>query len=94
MSLVVVTANVNGIRAALRRGGLQWLAGCGADVVCLQEVRATPDEVGAALGAEKDRLLCAIGDWMAERATGVEVHRAATYAERWSDHAAVTATFA
>mgnify|MGYP006269130809 CR=1 FL=1 len=39
--LVVVTANVNGIRAAARRGGVDWLAGCGADVICLQEVRAT-----------------------------------------------------
>ncbi len=31
---------------------------------------------------------------LAERATGVMVHKAATYAERWSDHAAVSATFA
>jgi exodeoxyribonuclease-3 len=30
---------------------------------------------------------------MAARATGVTVHKAASYAERWSDHAAVTATF-
>ena len=51
MGLTVVTANVNGIRAALRRGGLEWLAGCGADVVGLQEVRATADQVGEALGA-------------------------------------------
>jgi len=39
--LVVATANVNGIRAASRRGGVDWLAECGADVICLQEVRAT-----------------------------------------------------
>jgi exodeoxyribonuclease-3 len=31
---------------------------------------------------------------MAARATGVTVHKAPTYAERWSDHAAVSATFA
>jgi exodeoxyribonuclease-3 len=37
----VVTANVNGIRAAARRGGLEWLAGQRPDVLCLQEVRAT-----------------------------------------------------
>jgi exodeoxyribonuclease-3 len=30
---------------------------------------------------------------MGRRATGVVVHKAATYAERWSDHAAVSATF-
>ena len=51
MALQVVTANVNGIRAALRRGGLTWLADCGADVLCLQEVRATPEQVDEALGA-------------------------------------------
>ena len=43
--LTVVTANVNGIRAAHRRGGLQWLAECGADVICLQEVRATHEQL-------------------------------------------------
>ena len=44
-SLVVATANVNGIRAAARRGGLVWLAECGADVICLQEVRATHEQL-------------------------------------------------
>ena len=47
---VVVTANVNGIRAASRRGGLQWLAAAGADVICLQEVRATHEQLHQALG--------------------------------------------
>jgi exodeoxyribonuclease-3 len=51
VTLHVVTANVNGIRAALKRGGLDWLAACGADVLCLQEVRATPGQVAEALGA-------------------------------------------
>lgn len=51
MTLLVVTANVNGLRAALRRGGLGWLAESGADVLCLQEVRATSDQVDEALGA-------------------------------------------
>jgi hypothetical protein len=30
---------------------------------------------------------------MAERATTVTVHKAPSYAQRWSDHAAVSATF-
>lgn len=38
----IVSANVNGIRAAARRGGLRELAGCDADVIALQEVRASP----------------------------------------------------
>jgi exodeoxyribonuclease-3 len=53
----VVTANVNGIRAALRRGGMTWLAECGADVLFLQEVRATAEQVDEALGA------CGLGGW-------------------------------
>ncbi len=47
----VVTANVNGIRAAGRRGGVAWLADCGADVWCLQEVRADDAVLDAELGA-------------------------------------------
>lgn len=37
----IVSANVNGIRAAARRGGLRELADCHADVIALQEVRAS-----------------------------------------------------
>ncbi|HEY7821582.1 MAG TPA: exodeoxyribonuclease III [Acidimicrobiia bacterium] len=47
--LRVVTANVNGIRAAHRRGGLTWLADSGADAICLQEVRATRAQVDEVL---------------------------------------------
>ncbi len=36
----LITANVNGIRAALRRGGVAWLADQSPDIVALQEVRA------------------------------------------------------
>ena len=38
--MLLVSANVNGIRAAVRRGGLAWLEAAGPDVVTLQEVRA------------------------------------------------------
>ena len=41
----VITANVNGIRAAARRGGLEWLHQADADIICLQEVRATHDQL-------------------------------------------------
>ena len=47
--LTVITANVNGIRAAERRGGLEWLAKAKADVICLQEVRATHEQMHEAL---------------------------------------------
>lgn len=49
-SLTVLTANVNGVRAALRRGGLAWLAAADADLVLLQEVRATHAQLHQALG--------------------------------------------
>ncbi|ADD42895.1 exodeoxyribonuclease III [Stackebrandtia nassauensis] len=43
--LTVTTANVNGIRAAARKGFVEWLSDTTADVVCLQEVRATDEQV-------------------------------------------------
>jgi exodeoxyribonuclease-3 len=39
----IITANVNGIRAATRKGFLNWLLKEQADVICLQELKA--DEV-------------------------------------------------
>lgn len=47
--LTVSTGNVNGLRAAARKGLHEWLAGTGADVVCLQETRATPEQLPDAL---------------------------------------------
>ncbi len=47
----IVTVNVNGVRAALRKGMQEWLDAVGADVVCLQEVRAPHDVVEAAFSA-------------------------------------------
>ncbi len=41
----LVSWNVNGIRACVRKGGDQWLRRCGADVICLQETRALPEQV-------------------------------------------------
>lgn len=41
----VVTYNVNGIRAALKKDWLGWLKEVNPDVVCLQEIKANPDQV-------------------------------------------------
>src|SRR5690349_15028064 len=49
--LRLATINVNGIRAAYRKGMAEWLAERDCDVVTLQEVRA-PDEVVRELVAE------------------------------------------
>ncbi|MFH0243965.1 exodeoxyribonuclease III [Streptomyces sp. HK10] len=43
--LTISTVNVNGLRAAAKKGYTQWLAATDADVVCLQEVRAEPDQL-------------------------------------------------
>ncbi|MFD6150969.1 MULTISPECIES: exodeoxyribonuclease III [unclassified Streptomyces] len=47
--LIVTSVNVNGLRAAAKKGFTEWLAGTSADVLCLQEVRAEahqlPEEV-------------------------------------------------
>lgn len=51
---VLSTANVNGVRAASTKGLLDWLAGTAADVVCLQEVRARPEELPDAFRAALD----------------------------------------
>lgn len=39
-----VSWNVNGLRSALKKGFLNYLAREGADVVCLQEIKATPEQ--------------------------------------------------
>lgn len=41
----IVSYNINGIRAALRKGFAEWLAQHDFDVVCLQETKAMRDQV-------------------------------------------------
>jgi exodeoxyribonuclease III len=41
----IVSYNVNGIRAAISKGLTGWLQQVNADVVCLQEIKATPDQI-------------------------------------------------
>ncbi|MEZ0396420.1 MAG: exodeoxyribonuclease III [Anaerolineales bacterium] len=49
MTWKLISWNVNGIRAAEKKGFLDWLAGCGADVVAIQETKAHPEQLSAAL---------------------------------------------
>lgn len=46
---VIISCNVNGIRAASRKSGLVELAHANPDVVCLQEVRANDQQLAEAL---------------------------------------------
>ncbi|MEU1455784.1 exodeoxyribonuclease III [Streptomyces avermitilis] len=49
--LTVTSVNVNGLRAAAKKGFVEWLAETSADVLCLQEVRAEPDQLPAGVRA-------------------------------------------
>ncbi|MCS5734818.1 exodeoxyribonuclease III [Herbiconiux daphne] len=48
--LRIATVNVNGIRAAYRKGMGEWLEGRGVDVLALQEVRASTEDIEGLLG--------------------------------------------
>jgi len=48
-TLRVASVNVNGIRAAVRKGMAAWLEASGVDVLTLQEVRAQASDLAAAL---------------------------------------------
>ncbi len=41
----IVSYNVNGIRAALKKGFLEWLVATDPDVICLQEIKAQEDQL-------------------------------------------------
>ncbi len=41
----IISYNVNGIRAALNKGFLDWLQAASPDVLCLQETKAHPDQL-------------------------------------------------
>lgn len=77
MSLTLATVNVNGLRAAARKGMAEWLAATEADVVTLQEVRAPEEMLAGLMGedwhivGEPSRLKGRAGVAIAAR-TGVE----------------------
>lgn len=45
----IISWNVNGIRACAKKGFLDWFAEEKADVVCLQEIKARPDQLDESL---------------------------------------------
>lgn len=44
----IISYNVNGIRAAMRKGFLDWLQQANPDVICIQETKANKDQVEVA----------------------------------------------
>jgi exodeoxyribonuclease-3 len=43
----IISYNVNGIRAAITKGFLDWLKQANPDVICLQEIKAVEDQIPA-----------------------------------------------
>ena len=41
----IISYNVNGIRAAITKGFIEWLQSANPDVICLQEIKATEDQI-------------------------------------------------
>lgn len=41
----IISYNVNGIRAAIAKGFLDWLQQANPDIICLQEIKATEDQI-------------------------------------------------
>jgi exodeoxyribonuclease III len=42
----IITYNVNGIRAAMGKGLIDWMRAAQPDILCVQEIKANPDQVG------------------------------------------------
>ena len=49
MNWKLISWNVNGIRAAEKKGFLDWLSASEADLVAVQETKASPDQLSPAL---------------------------------------------
>ncbi len=93
--LTIATVNVNGIRAAFRRGMGDWLAGCRPDVLLLQETRAGEEhlrdhldpaewDLAHAEAAAKGRAGVAIASRLPMRAVRVGLdHGVPTNTGRW-----------
>lgn len=80
MSVRIATVNVNGVRAAFRKGMGDWLNTRGIDILALQEVRASTEDLEELLGPDWNILHDAAtakgraGVALASRSTA-EIHR-------------------
>ena len=41
----IITYNVNGIRAAVKKGLFEWMTAADPDMICIQETKAQPDQI-------------------------------------------------
>ena len=45
VNMKIISYNVNGIRAAITKGFIEWLQQANPDVICLQEIKANEDQI-------------------------------------------------
>lgn len=83
MSTRIVSVNVNGVRAAFRKGMGEWLEGRGVDILCLQEVRAETSDLVPLLG----------DDWHVEHDAATAKGRAGVAIASRQEPLAVRTTF-
>jgi len=57
----IISYNVNGIRAAAKKGLLEWLEKENPDIICFQETKATPEQVKEVLFGVNDYHVFAYG---------------------------------
>ena len=76
--ITITTSNVNGIRAAKRKGIETWAGEHAPDIWCMQEVRAPQDELNPIFGEFGFEYAAAGGDRRPERADGDETRSAAS----------------
>ena len=50
--MIIISYNVNGIRAAIKNGFMDWLVAANPDVICLQEIKAQKDQLDLNLFTE------------------------------------------
>jgi exodeoxyribonuclease-3 len=48
----IISYNVNGIRAAIKKGFIEWLKNSNTDVICIQEIKANTDQLDLSLFSE------------------------------------------
>ena len=48
----IISYNINGIRAAIKKGFIEWLKNSNTDVICLQEIKANTDQLDLSLFKE------------------------------------------
>ncbi len=41
----IISYNVNGIRAAIKKGLIEWLEAAAVDILCVQETKASPADI-------------------------------------------------